>query len=203
MPQLGFKRLSLETDAGALARRGVTTLLGRLGFDELFVVLGGLSETVHDEVLGEPGTLRVALEGLARAVAGSRAGGPRVYLVAPLLRSNAGDLEALVDWATGLGELQGFLLSLPEIARVPPDRRGLLLPYSTQAEIAARLFRKCQGRNVEYGFTSKRGILPCATGDVLEHFATVFFDRSQYFRHSPEVGEREEFVRVDACGDCS
>jgi MoaA/NifB/PqqE/SkfB family radical SAM enzyme len=164
-------------------------------------VVGGLREAVHDAVLGGHGAIRTALEGLARAVAEARRGGPRVYLVAPLLRTNADDLDPLLDWAIGLGGLTGFLLSLPELARVPPAQRGQLLPYSLQAEIAARLFRKCQGRNVEYGFTTKRGILPCAAGGALEHFATVFYDRAQFFRHTPTSGE--EFVRVDACGSCS
>jgi MoaA/NifB/PqqE/SkfB family radical SAM enzyme len=201
--RLGFRRLALETDGAPLARRGMATLLDRLGFKELFIVVGGLRESVHDAVLRDPGSLEPALEGLARAVKHAASGGPRVYLVAPLLATNVDDLEPLVDWAIGLGGLQGFLLSLPEIARVAPEHRDALLPYSTQARVAARLFRKCQGRNVEYGFTSKRGILPCATGDTLEHFATVFFDRSQFFRHTPAADLGEEFVRVGACADCS
>jgi MoaA/NifB/PqqE/SkfB family radical SAM enzyme len=201
--RLGFKRLALETDAAPLARRGTATLLGRLGFQELFIVMGGLHEKVHDAVLREPGTLRAALEGLHRAVVRAAADGPSVYMVAPLLRTNLEDLDPLLDWAIGLGGLTGILLALPEIARVPAERRDVLVPYSTQAEVAARLFRKCQGRNVEYGFTSKRGILPCATNGALEHFATVFYDRSQYFHHTPSTDLAEVFARVDACADCS
>lgn len=199
--RLGFQHVALETDAAALARRGVVTLLDRLGFRELFVVMGGLREAVHEAVLREKDSLRLGLEGLQRAVASAGKGGPRVYLVAPLLRANVDDLDPLLEWAIGLGGLQGFLLSLPEIGRVPEDSRGALLPYGTQAEVSARLFRRCQGKNVEYGFTSKRGILPCATHGALEHFATVFYDRSQFFKHGREGGE--EFVRVDACRECS
>jgi len=202
--RLGFKRIALETDAVALARRGVATLLGRLGFDELVVVMAGVREAVHDAVLQQPGTLRAALEGLTRAVAHSREGALRVYLVAPVLRTTVDDLDPLLDWAIKLpGKLKGFLLSLPEIALVPPAYRHLLLPYSTQAQIAARLFRACQGRNVEYGFTTKRGVLPCAAGGALEHFGTVFHDRFQYFQHTPHARAGEAFARVDACGDCS
>ncbi len=202
--KLGVPRLGLETDAGPLARKGMPTLLGRLGFTELFVVMGGLREEVHEAVLGGTGPLGLALEGLERAVSHARsAGGPRVYMIVPVLRSNVDDLDPLLDWAIGLGGLQGVLLALPEIGRVALEQRDLLLPYSAQAQIAARLFRKCQGRNVEYGLTSKRGILPCATDGVLEHFATVFFDRSQYFKHEPKGGDGEEFARVDACADCS
>lgn len=201
--KLGFKRIALESDGASLARRGVATLLGRLGFKEVFVVIGGLRETVHDAVLQDAGTLGAALEGLRRLVAHSSKGGPLVYLVAPLLRTNVDDLGPLLDWAIGLGGLRGFLLSLPEIERVAVERRDVLLPYSTQAEVVARLFRRCQGKNVEYGFTSKRGILPCAADGALEHFATVFYDRSQFFKHAPRDGQRERFARVDACGECS
>ncbi len=203
--RLGFPRIALETDAPPLARRGMTTLMGRLGFAELMVVAGGVRETVHEAVMGEAGTLRSSLEGLQRALAHAAAArdAPRVYLVAPLLRGNVDDLDDLVDWAIGLGNLQGFLLALPEIARVARDARDQLLSYSTQAEIAARLFRKCQGHNVEYGFTSKRGILPCAASDVLEHFATVFFDRAQYVKHALAHRSEEKFSRVDACAGCS
>ena len=202
--KLGVPRLGLETDAGPLARKGMPTLLGRLGFTELFVVMGGLHDDVHEAVLGGTGPLRSALDGLERAVTHARtAGGPRVYMIVPVLRSNVDDLDPLLDWAIGLGGLQGVLLALPEIARVPAEHRGVLLPYSAQAQIAARLFRKCQGHNVEYGLTSKRGILPCATDGALEHFATVFFDRSQYFKHSSKTDGGEEFARVDACAECS
>lgn len=201
---LGVPRLGLETDAGPLARKGMPKLLERLGFTELFAVLGGLREEVHAAVLGGTGPVETALGGLESALAYAREGsGPRVYMIVPLLRSNVDDLDPLLDWAIGLGGLQGVLLALPEIARVPVEHRGALLPYAAQAQIAARLFRKCQGHNVEYGLTSKRGLLPCAADGALEHFATVFFDRSQYFKHAPRNGAGEEFARVDACAECS
>jgi MoaA/NifB/PqqE/SkfB family radical SAM enzyme len=201
--RLGFKRIALETDAAAVGRRGIPTVLGRLGFTDLVIVMGGVRESVHDAVLQEPGTLGAALEGLQRAVAYAVAGGPRVYLVAPVLRTNADDLEPLLDWATGLpGKLQGFLLALPEPAHVPAEYRDRLLPYSTQAEIAARLFRKCQGRHVEYGFSSKRGVIPCAARALHDHFGTVFHDRLQFLQHTARVRE-ERFVRVEACATCS
>lgn len=202
--KLGVPCMSLETDAAALARRGVPTVLQRLGFSQLVVVMGGLREAVHDAVSQDPGSLRRSLEGLARAVAYSGTGGPAVYLAAPLLRSTVDELEPLLDWAIGLpGGLRGFLLSLPEIGQVPESHRPLLLPYSAQAQIAARLFRTCQGHNVEYGFTTKRGILPCASGGALERFATVFYERFQYFQHTPQIREREAFAPVPACAACS
>jgi MoaA/NifB/PqqE/SkfB family radical SAM enzyme len=201
--RLGFKRIAMETDAAPLARRGMVTVLGRLGITQLLVVMGGLSEASHDAVLQEPGTLPAALEGLQRVIAPAGSGGPDVYLVAPVLRGNVDDLDPLLDWALGLpGRLQGFLLALPEIARVPAEYRHLLLPYAAQAQIAARLFRKCQGHNVEYGFTTKRGIIPCAAAGALDHFGTVFHDRFQYLQHTPSQQD-EEFARIDACATCS
>jgi MoaA/NifB/PqqE/SkfB family radical SAM enzyme len=202
--RLGVEHLALETDAAPLARRGMVTLLGRLGFTQLVVAMGGLRESVHAAVLQQPGTLRAALEGLQRAIANAAAGGPHVYMTVPLLRANVDDLDALIEWAIALpGKLQGILMSLPEIAQVPEAYRDQLLSYATQAQVAARLFRYCQGRNVEYGFTSKRGVLPCAAAGALEHFATVFYDRIQYLRHRVEEPGGESFVRVDACGTCS
>jgi molybdenum cofactor biosynthesis enzyme MoaA len=202
--RLGFERMALETDSAALARRGMTTLLARLGFSQIAVVLAGLHEAVHDAVLQQPGTLRAALEGFARAVAAAATDGPSVYLVLPLLRANADDLEPLLDWAIGVpGKLQGVLLSLPEMERVPAEHRHEILPAATQAQIAARLFRICRRRKIEYGFTSKRGIIPCAATDALEQFATVYFDRIQYFQHTPHAREGAAFARIDACGACS
>jgi len=200
----GFKRIALETDAPPLARRGLTTVLGRLGIEELVVVMGGVHQAVHDAVMQDAGSLPAALEGLQRAVAHAANGGPRVYLVVPVLRSNIDDIEPLLDWAIALpGGLQGFLLSLPDISRLAPEQRHLFLPYSTQAQIAARVFRKCQGRNVEYGFTSKRGLTPCAADGALDRFATVFYDRFQYLQHAPQAHDTEALVRVAACADCS
>ncbi len=197
---LGFNRVALQTDGAPLARRGAISLLRKLGFSELFIVVGGLHEATNEAVMRDEGTTRASLEGLGRALSQDAASGLKVYLVAPLLKTNLEDLDPLVDWAIGLGRLNGFLLSLPEVERVAPEHRDALLPYSMQAEVASRLFRKCQGHNVEYGFTSKRGILPCAAGDALEHFATVFFDRSQFLKHA---ADQDSFGRTDACNDCS
>ncbi len=199
--KLGFRRLAVQTDGAPLARKGATALLAKLGISEIFLVVGGVRDSVQQAVMSDDGAVRPALEGLARAAAHGGDTAPRVYLVTPLVRSNVEDLDALVDWAVGLRGLNGFLLSLPEIDRVANEHRDQLLPYSAQAEIAARLFLKCQGHNVEYGFTSKRGILPCAAGESLERYATVFYDRAQFLKHSSQ-GDGE-FARVDACESCS
>jgi MoaA/NifB/PqqE/SkfB family radical SAM enzyme len=199
----GFRRIALETDAPPMARRGATALCARLGIGEIVLTLAGLREDVHDTVLQDRGSLPRALEGLARAVAAADRGGPRIYLVVPMLRPTAGGIEQLVEWAIALpGRLSGVLLALPEIDRVPPEYRHLLLPYAAQAQLAARVFRLCQGHNVEYGFTTKRGIPPCAAAGELEHFATVFYDRSEYLRHKA-AAEPDAFMRLPACDTCS
>ncbi|MBX3024571.1 radical SAM protein [bacterium] len=200
---LGLNGLALETDAAPLQRRGVSTLLARLGFRELFVVMGGLHAPAHEAVLRERDTLPAALEGLTRALTQARAGGPRVYIVVPLLRANRDDVAPLLEWAIGVGGLQGFLLALPEIARVPAAQRDQLLSYSAQAEVAARIFQRCHAKKIEYGFSTKRGILPCASGEALEPFATVFYDRSQFFRHAPRPRREAELARIEACAECS
>jgi len=200
---LGFRRIALETDPAPLARRAMPTLIGKLGFAEVVVICGGIGAEVHQRVLRDE-EHATALEGLQRILghAAAAENAPKVYLAAPLVRANLDDLDGLVDWAIRSGGLSGFLLALPEIGRVPENAHDQLLSYSTQAQVAARLFRKCQGHNVEYGFTSKRGILPCAAGEELEHFATVFYDRAQYLKHAADrAGER--FSRVDACAECS
>src|SRR5256885_1820258 len=78
---------------------------------------------------------------------------------------------------------RGFLLARPVVSEAPAAARRLLAPYRAQAEVAARLFRLCQGNKVEYGFASRRGLLPCAAGGALDRFGTVFHERMLYFRH--------------------
>ena len=69
--EMGFQGLALETDGAALERRGIPTLLGRLGFRELFVVMGGLHEESHEAVrrLHEQGIQVIMMTGDARPVA--------------------------------------------------------------------------------------------------------------------------------------
>jgi len=200
----GFRHIALETDAAALARRGMPTLLRRLGISQLVVFMGGIRAAAHDAVLRRPETLNEALQGLRQAVAAAADGGPSVYVAVPALRSNLDDIEPLLEWIISLrGKLEGFLLELPEIQQTPPEKRHLILPYSTKAQLAARIFQICQGHRIEYGFRKKRGILPCATEGALDRFGTVFHDRFQYFQRTPRLHQREQFVRVAACSTCS
>ncbi len=192
----GFSRFALETDAAGLSVPGRAEKLARLGVEDLFLVVGGIREKVYEHVMQAPGTFRAAMEGVREALRGPAA----VYLIVPLVKWNVADLEPLVDWTLALeGRPHGVLLALPEIGRVPQNARGLVLPYEKEAEVAARVFRHCQGQRLEYGFFSKRGLLPCASGGHLERFASVFWERMQFMRHQKDA----ELVRVPACESCS
>jgi MoaA/NifB/PqqE/SkfB family radical SAM enzyme len=193
---LGFRHFAIETDAAPLADARVIQELSGFGVEWFFLWVGGIRQRVYETVLQDPGTFKAAMRGLHEAI-GS---GVRAYVVAPVLRWNREDLSPLLDWLVNLERKPaGFLLALPEIARLPPGGEKLLLPYSQQAEVADDIFRACQGHRIEYGFFGKRGILPCAAGGHLERFATVFWERLQFMRHRQD----EDLVRVEACGACS
>ena len=64
-----------------------------------------------------------------------------------------------------------------------------------------RLFTDCRGHRKEYGFTSKRGITPCASFDVLERFASSYHDRLGYLRHLAKDAKYQP-TRVEACEGC-
>ncbi len=195
--ELALPRIGLELDGASLAAPGALDRVERLGIDELFVVVGALREKVHDLVMGERGTFKAAFVGLHAALQRQAL---RTYLVVPVLRHNLDDLEPLLAYALKAGgKLRGYLLALPVVNEVPPEARKLLASYNDQAQTAARLFRACQGQNVEYGFASRRGLAPCAAHGSLDRFATVFHERMTYLRHA----RPEPFERVDACGDCS
>lgn len=194
--ELGLTRFGLETTGASLAGPGAVERAQRLGVDELFVVMGGLREGVHQAALGESGTFAAAFEGLLAALRSPL----RTYLVVPALRFNLGDLEPLLQWVRKTGEkLDGYLLALPVVGEVPAHARRALASYGEQAEAAARLFRACQGHRLEYGFHSRRGLPPCAAAGALDRFATVFHDRMNYLRHA----RPEPFERVGACAECS
>lgn len=193
---MGLGGFVLESDAAALDSPTALDRLEAHGFNELRLVVGGIREKVHDYVMQEPGSFRASMRGLQRAANGQA----KLYVSVPTVRANVDDLEPLLLWLIGLeGHLDGFLLSLPEIDRVPVSHRKLLLPYSELAEVSANIFRAAQGRRVEYGFTNKRGITPCATNGVLDRFGTVFHERFNYLKYS----KSERLARVPACEGCS
>ena len=195
---LGLQHFALETDGRPLARPGVVEALVEQGFEKVFVVAGGMRKRVHETVMQDEGFVE-AIEGLRRVAMSTL----ELYVVAPILRWTEEDLEPLLDYMLLMeGGLTGFLLWAPEVGNVAPAFHRVLLPHGKQAKIAAHLFAACARRQVEYGFFTKRGVLPCAAGGALDRFGTVFFDRLNHLKHNPHV-KQERFERVPACAACS
>jgi MoaA/NifB/PqqE/SkfB family radical SAM enzyme len=192
----GFQHIEVETDPAPLATTGRLDTLRSLGVTRLFLLVGGIRRKVHEAVMQDPGSFTDAMKGMHDAIKG----GFSVYVVAPLVKWNADDMEPLLQWLFSVGNNPaGFLLALPELDRLSAAAMPLVLPYAKQAEIAENIFKLCQGNRVEYGFFTRRGILPCAAGGHLERFATVFWERIQFMRH--HTGD--PLVRVPACETCS
>jgi MoaA/NifB/PqqE/SkfB family radical SAM enzyme len=192
----GFARMSLETETAPLAEPGRIEALKELGVDCFFLLAAAVRRKVHDAVLGDPGSFDDAMRGLTETL---RSGVPS-FVIVPVLRWNAEDVERLVTSLVGFPQKPaGVLLAPPEIDRMPPAALPGVLPYPKLAELAERVFRICQGHRIEYGFLNRRGVLPCAAGGHLERFATVFWEHIQFTRHRPA----ETLVRVPACQTCS
>ncbi len=192
----GLRGLTVETDGRPLARDGVLEGLRARGVTKVFVVCGGARRSVHEQTMMDEGCYLEAMEGLKRAAASPL----DLYVVVPVIRWTVRDLDPLLEWARGLpGGVKGFLLALPETGQVAPPLRRVLLSYAEQAKAAARVFDECRRWKVEWGFTTRRGVLPCAAQGALDRFGGVFFDRVTYLRHA----QAETFVRVAACHGCS
>ncbi len=191
----GIGNLAVETDAPPLARPGALDALANAGVERVFAVVGGGRPKVHDQVMQDAGSFAEAIEGL-RAAASSPVA---LYAVMPVVRWNERDVEPFLDWLIEHAKPTGFLLALPEVSRVPEALRKVLLPYGELAALAARVFTACSRSKVEYGFSLRRALPPCAARGALDRFGTFFFDRMDYLRHA----DRAAFERVDACASCS
>ncbi len=193
----GITRLAVETDGASLSAPNAIESLREAKVEKLFIVCGGGRPRIHEQVMQHPGSFERAIGGLLRAVRE----GFEVYAVMPVLRWTERDIEPFLDWllAREEGRLRGFLLSLPEASRVPRPLWKVLLPYREQARLAARVFTTCSRHKVEYGFSLRRALPPCAAHGALDRFGTFFFDRMDFLRHSP----RDAFERVEACATCS
>ncbi len=192
----GVAEIAVQCEASRFAERSRVDEVVALGIDRLFVVVGGVRRKVYEHVMQRPGDFEPSMAGL-RALLDAHRG---VYVIFPLLRANADDAEPLLDWLLCLpNSPRGYLLDLPDIRAVPPQARRGLLSYREQACIAPRVFRSAQRNRLEYGFSSRRGLSPCATDGELDTFGTVFYERMQFLRREPPA----QFVRVDACAECS
>lgn len=187
--------LSMETEGGALASDGTVERLEEAGVEKVFVVLGGGRPGVHDRVMQDPGSFSEAIKGVRRAAASKL----ELYVVMPVVRWSERDIEPFFHWLVDHARPRGFLLALPLLLRVPPRARVQVLPYGEIAALAARVFTACSRAKVEYGFSQRRALPPCAARGAMDRFGTFFFDRMDALQHTDPA----EFERVEACGECS
>lgn len=194
----GIGHIAAECDAPSLARDGAVERLRRAGVERVFTVCGGIRRRVYETVMAEPEGFLPAMEGLRRVAAS----GLPLYVTAPVLRWSEQDVVPLFEWLLALpGGVKGFLLAVPEVREVPEALWRVLLRYSETATLAAGVFDRCRRHKVEYGFASRRGVLPCATGGALDRYGTVLFDRMDWLRKGRS--KEEPFARVAACETCS
>lgn len=196
--QLGFHRLSLETEPSPLSDKALLDSLVDRGFAEFIVHLGGLSEAVHERALSAPGTYAQALRGLQN-LAVSQA---RCEAVLPLLKWNAHEVAPLAARVIEIGgwPFKGVLLAPSGPGAVRPAFHGELLSPVEVARVARDVFLVCQDNSVEYGFTNRRGLVPCASSALFEGFQPVFHEWTE----SLKGGRREApLQRIPACAECS
>ncbi|MBK9030467.1 MAG: hypothetical protein IPL61_03855 [Myxococcales bacterium] len=177
-------------DAATLA------LLAAAGVARVRVVHGGMREPVYERVLRAPGTWRAAAAGLAAALAGPLA----IELVIPVVRWNRADVVPLVEWVIALpGQLARLVLAIPRAADLPRSARARLLAHGAVAELAAAAFAVAARARIAFGFDGGDGPWPCAAGDRLDRFATVWHDSLRRAASEPT----RPLVRIDACAACA
>ena len=191
----GIGNLAIITDAPPLAAAGTLEALAEAGIEKVFAVVGGGRPRVHEQVMHDVGSFAESIEGIRRTAASKL----ELYVVMPVLRWNEADIEPFLGWLVEHARPRGFLLSLPEVARTPEALRAILLPYGELAKLSARVFSACARAKVEYGFSLRRALPPCAAKGAMDRFGTFFFDRLDYLRHA----DRSAFERVEACASCS
>ncbi len=191
----GIARTAVETDAPALLRDRALDRLAEAGVEKVFAVVGGGRPRVHDQVMQDAGSFADSVEALRRAARAE----VELYVVMPVLRWNEREVVPFLDWLVEHARPRGFLLALPEVSRTPAALHRALVPYGELAALASRVFDRCARAKVEYGFSLRRALPPCAARGAMDRFGTFFFDRIDYLRHADPA----LFERVEACGACS
>jgi len=189
----GLPAPSILCEASALAEAASAERLRTAGIEQVVLAVGGARPRVHEAVLCDPGGFESAMLGLRNAARSAL----RVYILLPLLRTNARDALPLVKSAVEHAKPNGVLLALPSIGDVSPGLRPALLRFREAAEIASRVFELCRRSGLEYGFAGGAGVTPCAASE-LDAFATVFHQRIRRLRR-----QHAGLTRVDACSGCS
>jgi MoaA/NifB/PqqE/SkfB family radical SAM enzyme len=189
----GLPAPSILCEARALADPASVERLRNVGIEQVVLAVGGARPRTHEAVLRDPGGFEPAMLGLRHAARS----GLRVYILLPLIRTNARDAVRLIQSAVEHAKPNGVLLALPSIGDVAPGLRPALLRFREAAEIASRVFELCRRSGLEYGFAGGVGVAPCATSE-LDAFASVFHQRIRRLGR-----ERAGLTRVDACATCS
>ncbi|MBK7071474.1 MAG: radical SAM protein [Myxococcales bacterium] len=175
----------------ALVRR-----LADAGVVGLRIVHGGMRERVFEAVMRAPGAWRAAAAGLAAALAGPLP----VELVVPVLAWNRDDVVPLIDWVLALpGQVARVALAVPRAADVPVDARRHLLDHPAVAALAAEAFARLQAARVGFGFDGSDAPWPCAAGDRLDRFATVWHDALRRAASEPD----RALTPIAACARCA
>ena len=175
----------------ALVRR-----LADAGVTGLRIVHGGVRERVFETVMRAPGTWRAAAAGIAAALAGPLP----VEVVVPVVAWNQGDVVPLIDWLLALpGRLARVALTVPRAADVPAAARRHLLDHPAIAALAAAAFARLAEARVGYGFDGSDAPWPCAAGDQLDRFATVWHEALRRAASEPA----RALAPIAACASCA
>lgn len=174
----------------------VLARLAERGVNRLRLVVGGMRRRVHETVMRNPDSWQTTATGLGAACASSL----EVDVLVPVLEWNKDDLVPLLEWLLALpGSLHGFYPAIPRVADVPAAARAALLDHAHIAALAADVFHLCRRWKVGHGFADHDAVWPCAAGDALNEFGTVFHESIRRQQHEPD----RALARIDACNDCS
>jgi molybdenum cofactor biosynthesis enzyme MoaA len=193
----GTADVAVTVECEAAGLDGATVMmLAAAGVARLRVVHGGMRERVYEAVMRAPGSWRAAAAGLAAALAGP----VPVELVIPVVRWNQADVVPLVEWVGELpGRLARVLLAVPRGADLPVAAGAWLLDHPAIAAVAGAAFAVAARARIAFGFDGGDAPWPCAAGDRLDRFATVWYDSLRRAASEPD----RALVRIAACADCA
>ena len=191
----GGVAITVECEAAGLDAPTIAALLAA-GVTAVRVVHGGMRERVYETVMRAPGTWRAAAAGVAAAMTSDLA----VELVIPVMAWNRDDVVPLVAWATALpGRLARISLAVPRASELPTAAHRGLLEHGAITTIAAEVFEIAARERIPAGFDGADAPWPCAAGDRLDRFATVWHDAARRAASEPE----RPLERIAACADCA
>lgn len=190
-PQVEGRKLL--TDGFGLAHTAVIDFLERCGVGEVHVVM----PTVDPDLWGKLMRSLVRFEACAKGLENAAHSNLSTYVVVPLLRPTLPKLEALLDRLDEL-PINGVLVAVPEMERVPPALRRHLLSYPEASRAMARVFERTRAMRREIGIFERQLIPPCAADQQLDRYGDLFNQRLKHLSTRGAQGIR----RITACGTC-